>query len=99
LSSIIKAQAGVLELSGILSPKKWFTSTEALLRDSFPWEFQRQTRFVIVNPQKEVFERFKKTFNSSEVEWKSSKNIWIQSNGVVCEFYLCEHREHARIEG
>jgi len=47
-------------------------ATEALLRDSIPWQFQGQTLFVIMTPQREVFERFEKTFSSSEVEWKIS---------------------------
>jgi hypothetical protein len=65
------AKAREIVIIGYSFPPTDF-ATEALLRDSFPWEFQRQTRFVIVNTQKEVFDRFKKTFNSSEVIWKSS---------------------------
>jgi len=53
--------------------------TEALLRSSLPWESQKQTRFVIVNPDEEVFKRFKKTFNSSVVEWKSSLKEYLDS--------------------
>jgi len=54
-------------------------ATEALLRDSFPWDVQRHTRFVIVNSDERVSERFKKAFSSSVVEWKSSLKEYLDT--------------------
>ena len=54
-------------------------ATEALLRISLPWGIQRQTRFVVVDPKKEVYERFKTMFKSSVVEWKSSLKEYLDS--------------------
>ena len=54
-------------------------ATEALLRDSLPWSSQRQTRFTVVNPDKEVYERFRRVFNSSIVEWKGSLKEYLDS--------------------
>lgn len=65
------ARAREIVIIGYSFPPTDF-ATEALLRDSFPWNMQRRTRFVIVNNDEKVFERFKKTFSSSVVEWKSS---------------------------
>jgi hypothetical protein len=54
-------------------------ATEALLRDSLPWETQRRTRFTVVNPDKAVYKRVKKMFNSSIVEWRSSLKEYLES--------------------
>jgi hypothetical protein len=54
-------------------------ATETLLRDSFPWSAQRETHFVIVDPKEEVYDRFRKVFNSSVVEWKGSLKEYFDS--------------------
>jgi hypothetical protein len=72
------ARAREIVIIGYSFPPTDF-ATEALLRDSFPWEIQRHTRFVIVNTDEEVFNRFRKTFNSSVVEWKSSLKEYLDT--------------------
>lgn len=65
------ARAREIVIIGYSFPPTDF-ATEALLRDSLPWERQGQVRFVIVNPDEKVYDHFKKLFNSSTVEWKKS---------------------------
>jgi hypothetical protein len=72
------ARAREIVIIGYSFPPTDF-ATEALLRDSFPWDIQRHTRFIIVNTDEEVFNRFKKTFSSSIVEWKSSLKEYLDS--------------------
>lgn len=72
------ARAREIVIIGYSFPPTDF-GTEALLRASFPWEYQKDIRFVIVNPDKEVFERFQKTFNSSTVEWRTSLKEYLES--------------------
>jgi hypothetical protein len=72
------ARAREIVIIGYSFPPTDF-ATEALLRDSFPWDIQRHTRFVIVNTDEEVFDRFKKTFNSSVVEWKGSLKEYLDA--------------------
>jgi hypothetical protein len=52
-------------------------ATEALLRIALPWESQKQTHFIIVNPNKDVHERFRKAFHTSEVEWVESLDDYL----------------------
>ncbi len=72
------AKAREIVIIGYSFPPTDF-ATEALLRDDIPWQFQRQTLFVIMTPQREVFERFEKTFGSSEVEWKISLKEYLDA--------------------
>lgn len=72
------ARAQEIVIIGYSFPPTDF-ATEALLRDRLPWSSQRQTRFVVVNPDKEVYERFKRVFSSSLVEWKGSLKEYLDS--------------------
>lgn len=72
------ARAREIVIIGYSFPATDF-ATEALLRDSLPWDIQKDTHFVIVNTNDEVFDRFKKTFSSSEVEWKGSLKEYLDA--------------------
>jgi len=72
------ARAREIVIIGYSFPPTDF-ATEALLRDSLPWSSQRQTHFLIVNPDKTVYERFKILFNSSVVEWEQSPKEYFES--------------------
>ena len=47
-------------------------AVEALLRSGLPWNCQKETHFTIVDPDKNVFERFSQRFNMAKVDWKGS---------------------------
>jgi hypothetical protein len=72
------ARAQEIVIIGYSFPPTDF-ATEALLRDSLPWGRQKQTHFTIVNPDEKVYDRFKKIFNSSVLEWKSSLKEYLNS--------------------
>jgi hypothetical protein len=55
-------------------------ATEALLRTGLPWTVQKEVQFKIVNPCKQVFERFSKAFGPSNVKWNSSLDEFLDSN-------------------
>jgi hypothetical protein len=54
-------------------------ATEALFRIGLPWTAQRQTRFTVVNPDKNVFERFSRAFNTPKVEWVNSLDEYLDT--------------------
>jgi hypothetical protein len=72
------ARAQEIVIIGYSFPPTDF-ATETLLRDSLPWKTQRQTRFIVVNPKKEVYERISRVFSSSVVEWKASLKEYLES--------------------
>lgn len=54
-------------------------ATETLFRIGLPWTRQKKTRFTVVNPDEEVFERFSKAFSDSEVKWVTSLEDYLDT--------------------
>lgn len=65
------SRVGKIVVIGYSFPPTDF-ATETLLRIGLPWTRQKEIRFTVVNPDKEVFERFSRAFSESTVEWIGS---------------------------
>jgi NAD-dependent SIR2 family protein deacetylase len=54
-------------------------ATETLLRIGLPWTIQKSIQFKVVNPDKEVFERFSRAFGTSKVNWVGSLEEYLDT--------------------